>query len=139
MDNQIKLEFVRRVLNDEAQHLNREQSKIIAQRLNSRSGNLLNSRKYVVEAGTSSMDGKLELTHPIYERFLDMKRRSQNFRKYQINKKNRKVLHTRKSFHIHNQPIMKAFNTIGGKLLYFFTEEVAQQIKNELNLHENGK
>lgn len=76
--------------------------------LDSRTGNLRRSRS------TRASSDRLVFEHPIYERYLDMKRMS--------GKK-------RKSRKIHNRYVFGAFSSIAERLMYGFTDEVAAQFR----------
>lgn len=105
-----KERFIQDVLHEEGQKMLGYQTEQIARVTTSRTGNLRTNR-YV---RTSS--DQLTLMHPIYERYLDMrKRRSSGKRK--------------KSRKIHNRYVFGAYASIAERLMYGFTEEVAQQFR----------
>ena len=76
----IKGTFVRRVLQEEGERMLKKQETAISSRLTNRSGTLVRSRRISVSGG-DGLDGQLDFKHPIYERFLDMKRLGKNGRK----------------------------------------------------------
>lgn len=131
--DRVKQEFVRRVLEEESSNLNKAQLLRISKYLTPRTGRLEN-RNVVVNSGNDSMDGKLTLFHPDYERYLDMKRKSNNKEILRKRDKNGRFLKSRREngFPIHNSPIMLRYNIIGNKLLYFLTQDVYEQIRQEL-------
>lgn len=77
-------------------------------------------RKIDVSSG-DEFSGKLAFTHKIYERFLDMKAVQRGRRTIRQNRK------------IHNRFIEYTLANIEYKLLYGFTDEVAQRIKAQFN------
>lgn len=123
MKNVVKKEFVRRVLDDESRRFLQNQTKAIQSRLESHSGVLLGGRSIDVTTN-QDMDGQFSLTHPVYERFLDSKRKYQ--RKRSAGYKTRRVAK------IHNRFAFGHYYSIAGRLMYEFTEETASAIKKEL-------
>lgn len=87
---------------------NRDSLSAVVFVLDSRTGNLRRSRS------TRASSDRLVFEHPIYERYLDMKRIS--------GKK-------RKSRKIHNRYVFGAFSSIAERLMYGFTDEVAAQFR----------
>ena len=130
MDSNIKVEFVIQELEKIGVSINNDQTRSIKKYLHFRTGHLMNDRTFDVDKGRF-MDGKLTITHPDYERFLDIKKRpksSQNVADWK--KRTRGKL---KSYPIHNRIIMGNYNQLGYNLLYGLTDEVAKGIKNELH------
>ncbi|MBR4299845.1 MAG: hypothetical protein IKT59_09055 [Bacteroidales bacterium] len=111
----IKGAFVRRVLQEEGETMLERQERAISTRLHRRSGTLLRGRRLTVSGG-DGLDGQLDFKHPVYERFLDMKRLGKNGRK-------------RKGKRIHNRFVFGAYSSIAKQLMYGFTEEVARDIR----------
>jgi hypothetical protein len=118
----IKLEFVRRVLEEQARELDKRQTQRIERYLKFRTGYLLKQRQTEVSKGASD-EGRLTLTVPIYARFQDMKKKTSSNRK-KFQSKNRPI---------YNVPTMRVYNATAKKLMFFFTREVAEQIKKELS------
>jgi hypothetical protein len=118
----IKLEFVRRVLEEQARELDKRQTQRIERYLKFRTGYLLKQRQTEVSKGSSD-EGRLTLTVPIYARFQDMKKKTSSNRK-KFQSKNRPI---------YNVPTMRVYNATAKKLMFFFTREVAEQIKKELS------
>jgi len=117
----IKDEFVKAILLDEGKRLIRNQGAEIERRLKFHSNRLLNDRTTAVTA-EDQMDGQLSLTHPAYERFLDIKR------KVRSKKTNR--VYTRR-FRIHNRYVMGHYYSIANRLMNELTDDVAQAIKKD--------
>ena len=103
-----KERFIQDTLSKEGRKMLEYQSKQIGSVLNSRTGRLLNSRS------TRASSDRLVFEHPIYERYLDMKRISGK------KKKSRKI---------HNRYVFGAFSSIAERLMYGFTDEVAAQFR----------
>lgn len=97
--------FVADTLESEGKRLLRNQGVAIAGGYRRGTGRLEEGRSISVTGGTDA-DGRLTLTHPIYERFLDIKN------------------HRRKRMRIHNRFIFGAYAAIARRLMYGFTEEV---------------
>jgi len=130
MDSSIKTEFVKIELEKIGVSINDDQTRSIRKYLNYRTGHLLNDRLFNVTRG-SFLDGELAITHPNYERFLDIKKRpKQSDNVTDWKKKTRGKL---KSYPIHNRIIMGNYNQLAYNLLYGLTEEVASKIKIQLD------
>jgi len=128
MISTIKTEFVKRALQDASKSIDRSQELAIRKYLKYRSGTLLNDRHFDVTRG-SFMDGRLTITHPIYERFLDMRKKKSSSKNVAAWSKRSKS----KIYPIHNRIIMGNFNKLGYNLLYGLTQEVKEQIIRDLD------
>ena len=98
--------FIQDTLEQEGKRLLRNQGAAISAGYHRGTGQLESGRSISVSGG-GGMDGRLTLSHPIYERFLDIKNRR------------------RKRLRIHNRFIFGAYAAIARRLMYGFTEEVA--------------
>ena len=99
--------FIRNVLEEEGGILLRTQDEAISSGYRSRTGRLLNGRSVTVT------DDRLTLTHPVYERFLDIRNRR------------------RKRLRIHNRFVFAVYSAIAGKLAAGYrneAREIAQRI-----------
>lgn len=74
------------------------------------------------------MDGQFTLTHPLYERFLDMKRVS--LRKRGLGYTKRK----HRAARIHNRFVFGHYYSIAERLMFDMTEEMVEAIKLEIGL-----
>ena len=117
----VKGEFIRRTLKSEGERFLRNQGVAIRSTTASRSGNLINNRSSSVSQD-GPISGTLTITHPIYERFLDMK-------VLRYGKKKKKV---RRKRQIHNRFVLGHYHAIARKLMYGFTSEVAEAIKKDI-------
>ena len=106
--------FVQQTLREEGQRMMIYQGRAIAGATRRRSGSLL-SRRHISVSGGDGMDGRMTFTHMAYERFLDIKK-----------KKSAKRKHRR----IHNRFVFGAYASISERLMYGFTEEVAESFRN---------
>lgn len=97
--------FVQDVLREEGDILISRQGAEISVRTNERTGNLISGRR------VSSTANRLTFEHPIYERFLDMKKRGHKRRK------------------IHNRFVYGTYGTIAYRLMNGITESVADDFK----------
>lgn len=120
----IKKEFVRRVLINESQRFDKNQTLQIRRLVTFHTGDLERERHFSVSSD-DTMDGKLTLKHKAYQRFLDIKKkiRSKSSRRL----KNRNIP-------IHNTFAFGHYYSIGNRLMYEFTNEVADGIKRDLNI-----
>lgn len=120
----VKKEFVRRTLIDTGARIRKDQLIRIHKLLQFRTGNLEHSKDvshFKVSTG-DNFDGKLTIKHPIYERFLDM----------------RKVRGKKRSFPIHNSVIWGNWERMLYKLNNDFTEAVQKELFDELKDSING-
>lgn len=97
--------FVQDVLREEGDWLITKQGKEIAARTKSRTGNLISGRRVTTTAD------RLSFTHPIYERFLDMKFAGRKRRK------------------IHNRFVYGTYAIIADKLMNGIREKVTDEFK----------
>lgn len=109
----IRQKYIEEVLKEESVRLKKSQDIAIEELTEAKSGALLNHRFYSVH--NSGEGGMLSFQHPIYERFLDMRRTGNGKRQ-----KRRKI---------HNKYIYKTISTISARLMYGFTEEVVEDIR----------
>ncbi len=112
-----KERFIQDTLRQEGEKMIQAQGKRISSVLERRTGVLMSGRR------AQASSDKLTFTHPIYERFLDMKRRSTS--------SGRKGGKRRSSGNrkIHNRYVFGAYNSIAQRLMYGFTDEVAEQYR----------
>jgi hypothetical protein len=132
--NLIKKEFVKQILQEEGAELHDNQGKAIAKLLNFHSNRLYEDRNVEVTGG-DDMDGKLTLTVPARNRFLDIKPKAaftQN--KYTHWRKRRRT----KAFPIYNRFVFGHYYTIAWRLMYGLTEDVAAGIKEQFESINNG-
>ncbi|UOB16571.1 hypothetical protein [Abyssalbus ytuae] len=109
----LEQKYIERVLKDESTEINRAQERLISR---------FNVKKYVPEITQRKfrvVGTRLESTHPIRERFIDM-RRTSGVRQRPIP--------------LHNKVIYGHFNNIINKLAYGLTEEIKQTIGQEYNI-----
>jgi hypothetical protein len=110
----IEQKYIDRVLMDEGQNMLRAQDKVISR---------YNVKKLIPEITRrriSVSSGRLTLTHPIRERFIDMKTiRGQR----------------QKAIQLHNKVLYRHFNSIVGRLAYGFTEDVRNLIAKDQKIH----
>lgn len=97
--------FVQDVLREEGDIMLSRQGAEISIRTKERTGNLISGRRV-----TSTPD-RLTLEHPIYERFLDMKKRGRKRRK------------------IHNRFVYGTYGTIAYRLMNGITDIVSEDFK----------
>lgn len=107
----IRERFIQDTLETEGRKMLELQTRQIERVTHSRTGNLRRNRYIKVTAD------QLTLTHPEYERFLDMKKKSGSGKR----KKRRKI---------HNRYIFGAYTSIAERLMYGFTDEVANLYRN---------
>ncbi len=123
MDPKIRTEFIKRTLQEQGKNIDKSQVAAIDKYLHFRTGRVRNQRTF--ETSTDGgFDGKLIATHPIEERFLDMKPK----RKDAYKRRRR-----RKGFPIHNRIFFGYYNRIAYNLNYGLTREVAEKLKSDLS------
>lgn len=123
MDTIVKKEFVRRVLQDEADRFDKNQGLAMRKLLTFHTGNTESSRIFKIES-SDSFDGKLTLKHLARERFLDIKKKKRSKDTNRIKKR---------QFPIHNRFVFGHYYSIANRLMVDFTNEVADGIKRDLN------
>ena len=109
----IKDRFIENVLRDEGNRLLRNQGKALRKRLKFHTHRLYDTRRISVS------ESRLTFTHTVYERFLDMKRLQDGT----IQRRRRRI---------HNR-------LIAGRLLYEFTEETIQEIRESIKQENHGR
>lgn len=102
--------FILDTLKRSGDELMTRQGQAIAATIKTQTGHMLSSRSIQVSGGESS--GILRIQHTAYQRYLDIKKP----------KKGRKR-------RIHNRYTYHAYSSIGERLMYGLTEEVAAQIR----------
>ena len=103
--------FISQVLREEGQELlTRQTAAIESSGLAVRSGSLLDHR-FVSQSSST-----LTLTHPVHERFLDIK-------------KSRLKAARRKNYRIHNRFVYGTFATIADRLMNGYIEEIAENVR----------
>lgn len=111
----VKARFIAQTLEKAGTDMMSRQGSAIATTTNERSGRLLGSRSMEV-ASEGSDSARLTFTHTVYERFLDM-RRLGGFK------------HKRRR--IHNRFVFGMYSSIAARLMYGFTQEVADAIRRQ--------
>ena len=109
----IEQKYIDRVLKEESSNIMKAQDRIIGR---------YNIRQQVPEIGRrryTVSNGKAEFTHPIRQRFIDMK--------YRKGVK-------QKTIPIHNKIVYGHFSHIVNKLAFGFTQEIKELIANEYNI-----
>lgn len=106
--------FIEETLRSEGERMFARQSSAIAAATVRRSGRLLSGRRI------TSNGRMLTLTHPDYERFLDMRQLSGN------GKKTRRRIHNRFKF--------GTYQSIAERLMYGYTEEVRQEFEQKTDI-----
>ena len=120
MASLVEEHFIRETLEAAAVHIYKDQTEAIQQAVSSAStGHLLRNRFFNVG------DTTIEHRHPVYERFLDMKKLQRNG----------KVV-KRTPQHIHNRFMWGLYLRIQDRLMYGLTEDVRQRIRTSLGLDE---
>jgi len=123
---QIKTRFAYEILSEEWDDFERRQRQAIKQRTTRRSGRLEDNRTY----STSMSGNKSEATlkHPIYERFLDMKKNYYGNFKSQHGTA-RDVVRRKKGVPIHNRMIYGKLNPLSFRLMHELSEKVREWIR----------
>lgn len=130
MSSLIKTEFIKQSLQKFNKRVDEAQVRTIRKLLHYRTGRLVNDRIFKIETG-KGFDGKAEITHPDYERFLDVKKKARVSENVQHWRK--RIRGKPKSYPIHNRIIMGNYNRLAENLMFGFTEEVKASIKQDLD------
>ena len=124
-DMRIETEFIRRSLVNMGADVTKDQIIAIHKLLQFRSGNLLRSKVDAYDVSlTGRFGARLTFNHPVYERFLDMKR---------LKSRSGKVRRG-SGFPIHNRIIWGNLGSLVFNIMNGMTREVVKEIKEDLNL-----
>ena len=118
----VKKEFVRMILKEEGQRLERNQGLQMRKLLQFHTGAIERERSFSVTQD-DTMDGKLSFRHKAYERFLDLNK------KPRISKGNKIK---RKNYPIHNKYVFGHYYVIANRLMVDLTNDVAEGIKRKM-------
>jgi len=113
----IKQNFVGQVLRERGNEMMQRQTAAMRKKLQFHTGHLVDDRSLKVEVG-NGFDGCLTMTHPDYARYLDMRRRVL-----------RDGVYKTRRLRIHNRFVMAAYYGIARDLMYGFTEEVKNGLR----------
>lgn len=119
----IKGEFIRRTLKDEGNRWLTNQKVAMESVLTFNTGNLINNR-FMSVSQNAPLSGTLTFEHSIQQRFLDLK--SMTYGDKTVRRK--RNIHNRFAFH--------HYNMIARKLMFGFTNEVAESIKKDFQQYE---
>jgi hypothetical protein len=137
----IQIEFANKILKEEWKEFEDIQDRVIAMRTRRRSGTLRNEhgdRKYGVR-NTGAMEVTAGLTHPDYERYLDMKHDAIAQRKRPKKGAKRKAgdlfqdkdrITRKRGRNIHNRIIFGRLNPISFRLMHELRAEVVEEARN---------
>jgi len=120
----IKREFIRQVLEDEGKRLKKNQGIEMEKRLKFHTRNLFEDRQTSVTQ-TEDLKATLHFTFPIYQRFLDIKRRKVK------KKKKSGEFKIKRGYRIHNRFVYGHYISVGNRIQYEFSAEVANAIKKD--------
>lgn len=120
----IEKRFIEHVLREEGVRFLRNQGREIRKQLVFHTKRLINDRVARVY-GTGDMSATLEITHPAYQRFLDIKQGTQRKRKGAGKRK------SAKGYRIHNRFVMGHYLSIAFRVQNDLTEEMRTLIRRE--------
>lgn len=113
----IRDRFVQETLRTEGERMLKRQGEAMREAVRFHTNELYSNRSISVSGG--EFDGKLEFRHTLHERFLDLK----SLRHGSVTVKRKK------SRRIHNRFVWGMYNSVAERLLYGFTEEVAESLR----------
>ena len=113
----IRDRFVQETLRSEGERMLKRQGEAMRTAVRFRTNSLYANRTVSVSGG--EYDGNLTFSHSLHERFLDLK----TLRHGSVTVKRKK------SRRIHNRFVWGMYNSIVERLLYGFTEEVAESLR----------
>lgn len=119
----IEKRFIQQVLEEEGARFLKNQGREIRKQLQFHTKRLINDRSARVIA--TDAGGRLEITHPAYQRFLDIRKDTVRRRKGAGRRK------SRKGYRIHNRYVMGHYYAIAFRVQNDFTEEVRVRIKRQ--------
>lgn len=110
IDSRIRARFIHKILKEEGDDFLKRQGEQIQRKTQCHTGRLLEDRRIYVYSSVGDFSAKMEFTHPIEERFLDISKRR----------------------YIHNRPIMKTYNRIAERMMTEFTDALQEQLRGEI-------
>ncbi len=113
----IKKQFVKQVLQDESKRFKKNQGAAMRKLLTFHTGRTIASRQFKVKSG-DEMDGRMEVNHSITQRFLDIKKKGSK---------------RRKRLPIHNKYVFGHYYSTARRLMYEFTDDVANEIRKQFS------
>jgi hypothetical protein len=113
----ITMKFAKKIADEEWADFRKRHVDAIRTRTVNRTGTLLRSRDYSVKE-KSAQEVQMNLTHPDYERFIDMKKKFLGKRGGKGIFKNRDVLFRKPGIPIHNRIIWGKLNPISFRLMH---------------------
>lgn len=123
----IRMRFATKILEEEWQDLNKRQTDAIRRKTTRRTGNLEDNRGYSVkqQGGSKTV---ATLRHPVYERFLDMRKNYMGDWKTKWG--TRQDLMVRKpGIAIHNRIIFGKLNPISFRLMHELADQVREYVR----------
>lgn len=126
----LKSQFIKDVLLEQGNRLMKNQGAVLYKRLKYDSGELKSQRSVSVSYAGEKMSGKLSFKHTAKERFLDMKRN--------VKRKRKAGTRNKRGYKIHNHFVFGHYQSIATDLMYGFTEDVAESIRNRFKRNSNG-
>ncbi|HWK58102.1 MAG TPA: hypothetical protein VNQ80_12220 [Parapedobacter sp.] len=120
----IERKFIQHVLKEEGARFLRNQGREIRKQLVFHTKRLINERTFQVNEN-GGMSATLEITHPSYQRFLDIRRDTVRKRKGAGRRK------SRKGYRIHNRFVMGHYYAIAFRVQNDLTDEVRLNIKRQ--------
>lgn len=128
------MKFAGIILSDEWDDLKRRHLDAIERRIYSvqkkkSTGTLRTARKYEVFTDATAMTSTATLTHPDYERFLDMKKKYMGKRRGKGAFQNRDVFFKKKSGAIHNRIIWGKLNPLTFRLMHGLRTVVTDNVR----------
>ena len=115
----VKGEYIRRTLLDESNRWLQNQKTVLATKLHSRTGRLVNERSMSVSE-QGEMSATMTYQHTIEERFLDMR----------VLRYGSKIV--RRARKIHTRFAYGHYESIASRLMYGLTDDVVAEIKQQL-------
>lgn len=120
MASLVEQKYIEEVLQEAAEHIYKDQSAAIQNSVSAKSTGFLLRNRFMNISGTN-----IQHVHPIYERFLDMKR---------LHRGN--TIIKRRPLHIHNRFMWGLYLRIQERLMYGLTDNVSMRIRQSLGIEE---
>lgn len=127
----IKMRFATKILREEWKDFEKRHRDVIKRKTTRRTGRLEDDRKYKVEKN-SDAKSTASFSHPIYERFLDMRKNYMGDWKHRAGVQ-QDLMKRRAGIKIHNRIIYGKLNPISFRLMHDLKEEIINYTRKRLN------
>lgn len=127
----IKMRFATKILKEEWTDFEKRHRNVIKRKTTRRTGRLEDDRTYKVSAN-SATKSTASLKHPVYERFLDMRKNYMGDWKHRYGVQ-QDLMKRRAGIKIHNRIIYGKLNPLSFRLMHELRDEVVRYMRSRFN------